>query len=416
MHASPREWMRDHRPDIAVALLLGLFAAMGVVAITVGFSREHWTRNDFWFDSDLNRIAMTMTESDIPPLHTNVHPAFALFFNPLIRAVPVLSAFNRILIVMSLVTGAWVATLYVILRLVGCRRLDSVLFVALAASSAAALYFSTIPETFPVGALSMLLVVLLVAIEGHRRVPAIAYVALGGVAMGVTVTNGLVLAAAQAQRTWKRSVGVLAGAALTVIVLSLAQNVVFPSSQFVLDPGVPAGKFEEGPYVLSPEAGGPAWVVNAALITTQIAPEVSTRPKKGTQEKMMSFQRSAPGSATAWGVVAALAWVVLLGIGIWSLFRASAPFRFRLVVGLSLLGQLAIHLVYGQEIFPYSMHFLPFLVLTTALASLTPLRRVALALAAVVLVTGLVNNLLQLGEAHDLYRVLDSEIRALVPR
>ena len=90
-----------------------------------------------------------MTDSKIPPLHTNVHPAFALFFNPILRAVPALSPFNRILVAMSLVTAAWVACLYAILRLVGCRRPDSVLFVALATTSAAALFFSTIPETFP---------------------------------------------------------------------------------------------------------------------------------------------------------------------------------------------------------------------------------------------------------------------------
>jgi len=404
-----------------VALLLGVCAAAGVLAVAAGFGRDHWLRNDFWFDSDLNRIALTMADSEVPPLHTNVHPAFALFFNPLIRAIPVLSPFDRILIAMSLVTAGWVVALYAVLRLVGCRRLDSVVFVALASTSAAALFFSTIPETFPVGALTMLLVVLLVAVEGHRRVPAVAYVVAGAMAMGVTVTNGLVLLASQvaaggSRRSWARGAVVLVAAFLGVVVLSLAQNALFPESQFVLDPGVPAGgKFEEGHYLLAPEAGGPAWIANAALVTTQVAPELRTRAKEFTEERMITFQRSAPGSGTVWGAVAALAWVALLGIGVWALLRGPAPPRFRRVVGLTLLGQLVIHLVYGQEIFPYSMHFLPFLVLTAAMASLTWLRPYALVLAAVVVSAGLANNLHQLGQAHALYQVLDAQIRATTP-
>jgi len=52
------------------------------------------------------------------------------------------------------------------------------------------------------------------------------------------------------------------------------------------------------------------------------------------------------------------------------LFSTRKHLRLRVVLGLTILGQLALHTVYGNETFLYTLNFLPLLVVLAALSTL----------------------------------------------
>ena len=109
----------------------------------------------------------------------------------------------------------------------------------------------------------------------------------------------------------------------------------------------------------------------------------------------MLTQASSPGSGSFWGACAVGLWIALLGLGLWGFFSSKKHTKFRIVLGFSLLGQLALHLVYGNETFLYSLHFLPLLIILAAFSVLTSTRLIALILAGILVIcTGINNGLL----------------------
>jgi hypothetical protein len=121
----------------------------------------------------------------------------------------------------------------------------------------------------------------------------------------------------------------------------------------------------------------------------------------------MSIQFAQLGSGGMWGTLAGLLWLALLLLGLWNLVGLKEQPQLRLVIGLTLIGQMFLHLLYGWETFLYSLHFLPFLILLVALSSLTPARPWVLLLTAGLIVTAGVNNLTQFQHALAFYQTYD---------
>jgi hypothetical protein len=100
-------------------------------------------------------------------------------------------------------------------------------------------------------------------------------------------------------------------------------------------------------------------------------------------------------------------------MGTWAWFQLEQHGRFRVMLGLTLLGQLMLHMVYGNETFLYSLHFMPLLILVAAAGTLTRARPIALALAAVLLMASLMNNITVFQQAdlmaRDAYRHSQAE-------
>jgi len=72
-------------------------------------------------------------------------------------------------------------------------------------------------------------------------------------------------------------------------------------------------------------------------------------------------------------------------VGLGSLLTLMKLSRFRWTLLLFLMGQLGMHLFYGDETFLYSLHFAPFLVILAAFGTLTRARRLSLMLAGLLL-------------------------------
>jgi hypothetical protein len=202
------------------------------------------------------------------------------------------------------------------------------------------------------------------------------------------------------QYPWKRALQLTANAFCLVVLLWAVQKAAFPSAQFFLDVRT------EAKYTFMPKSAGLSYVLSSFVFHVMAMPAIGetnldTRDPE-VWPTIMVTQMSPPGSGSLWGAVAVVLWGVLLGLGVWALFTAGSHRRLRLVLGLSLLGQFALHAVYGDETFLYAMHFGPLLVVVAAFSTLTRMRTFGLALAGTLAICAGINNGLQFGTALKL--------------
>jgi hypothetical protein len=359
---------------------------------------------DVWFEGDLPRAYAQMSTRWPEPVyhkyHTRRHPLFIPFTLPLVKACRALlgvEPLTAVQIVLAALAAVWIGTLWGLLRLLGCRRLDAMLFSALGAVSAAAVFWLTVPETWALGSLSILAPLLLVAVTRHRQVSEGWYVLASAGSLAVTVTNWMTgLIAAFRHLPWKRALRVSGLALSLVLGLWSLQKLALPQVQFFLTvrPG------SEAKYVFHTRSGGPLQIGTAFIFHPMVMPAITETSAGRRPWKRMTVQPSAPGSASGWGRIGVWLWAALLGLGVWAALRSEVNRRLLGTVGIVLAGQLALHLIYGgEEIFLYSLHWAPLLVVVAACATLTPARRLALALAGALIVCAGVNNAQQFASA-----------------
>jgi uncharacterized membrane protein (UPF0136 family) len=141
-----------------------------------------------------------------------------------------------------------------------------------------------------------------------------------------------------------------------------------------------------------------ARVVTALVSHSMLAPGLrNDRPK---------FRRMPPGSSGPVGVAATVAWwglLVLGSIGTVRLVRKREQLPLIVTAVGSLGSMVAMHLTLGREMFLYAMNVLPLLLVVAALSVRLGRRgrRIALALAWVLLVLGGINNVQQFRKAAD---------------
>lgn len=359
---------------------------------------------DTWFDSDVAAyFAWLENRTHYLHVRTYKHPLFSLI---LCLPVYALNQLGLDLIVatrcyMALISGLWLGALYLLLRLLGCRRFDALLFGSLGATSAAAMFWFIVPESYPFGSLSFIVAAILTVLAQGRSLPFWAYVATNLFTLSITVTNWmagilatiLVHSKKQALRIFGWSLGILIG-------LAAIQKLIFPTAAF--PPFIP--KRGELSYLFSSESGGSFRIIQSLFAHTLVMPKIQIIPHPRTGDLMMVTQFSSPGSGSVWGAIAVGVWLALLALGIWAFFRLKIHIKFRIFLGLLLLAQLSLHLVYtGRETFLYSLHFVPFFIVLAALSTLTRARLWCLGLASVLLVCLVLNNSLQFNQARSFY-------------
>ena len=103
-------------------------------------------------------------------------------------------------------------------------------------------------------------------------------------------------------------------------------------------------------------------------------------------------------------------WTVLLALGLTFLVRSGHAPSLRLVLGGTLVGQLALHTVHGEEAFLYSLHWLPLLILLAGLATLGPARRMVLVLSGLLVVCAGTSDLPVAEEAAITAEMMGNEV------
>jgi hypothetical protein len=252
------------------------------------------------------------------------------------------------------------------------------------------------------GSLSILLALLLVALSEHRTPSSWLYLMVSALTLAVTITNWMAGIFATFMRyPWKGSLQISFAALGLVTALWGIEKLVFPSARFFV------GHFDsEAPFLLTQLSAGSLNVINAFAFHSMIMPAINVgflTCYPNAEERVMLTQLSLPGSGTSLGLIAVVIWLALLALGMWALLSVSRHRSLRMALGLTLLGQLVLHLLYGEETFLYSLHFTPLLVLLAALSTLTPVRVVVLVLASVLVLCGGINNGLQLSKALQVF-------------
>ncbi len=393
--------LRQHWGDLAIIVILMLVAGLacyqGAQAIDPVILDEK-TVVVKWFTADTMRVFTNMTDRWSDHNRIKVHPLFSLLAFPpvyFLNAILGIKAIAAVRIVIAGIASLWLGTLFLLLRLIGCPKLDAALFSLLGASSAAAVFWFVVPETYPFGSLSILIALCFVALGQYIKLSPLWYVLVSALTLSFTITNWMAgILAAVVNYSWKQALQISANAFCLVTVLWGLQKWFFPSAEFFL------GDREEQKYILLDESGGPLQVVKSFIAHTMVMPAFSIVERSNNWHGILT-QNSPPGSAYLWGAIAVGAWTALLGLGIWGLFTVKQHLKLRLVLGFTLLGQLGLHTVYGDETFLYSLHFAPLLILLAALSTLTRARWVALVLAGVLLISAGANNYLQFNKASD---------------
>lgn len=401
---------RTYRLDILLIVILvivaGVASFQAAQLINPAFI---WDKqlNDAWFHNDTTRVFDDMAVYEVDHYRTDLHPLFVLLSMPIVYALKAtlsIDSVTSVRLVTASIAALWFGLLFVALRIIGCRSFDAILFSIFAGTSAASIFWFVMPETYQLGSATMLMGLLLAAVAQFRQVSSWWYVLVGVLTLGITVTNWMVgIFATIVNHRWKKTGVILLQTYIIVALLVVVQKLlIFPkfNSKFLIL-FLGAGREAESTGFLREDFGGLLASAKSFIFDTIVLPAINVSESQFPIGSRMSVQLSHPGSASVWGSIAVVLWMALLSLGIWALFSLKVNRKFRIVLGLSLLGQLLLELVYGDERFVHAPHFLPFLVIVAALSTLTKARVLALVLAGMLTLTAGVNNILQFNQAVD---------------
>jgi hypothetical protein len=374
-----------------VASLAGALAAiaayLAVVTLDPRFTGPAYG-NDVWFEGDLPRIADEMTHRWAAHSRAPVHPLFSLFACAGVYAMRSLhmSPPHAIAALIALGSACWTILLFLVVRAITPSRGEAVLFTAVGATTAAALFWMTVPETYVFGSATMLAALWMLVLAERRTIPESWFVVVSAGTLAVTVTNwvaGLVVTAAR--WPWRRALQISVNAFVLVVALWSVQRAIIPRADFFV------GYSNEQRYLGRAETGGPTRILTVLFAHAIVMPPVETIQKPG-RGKVMSVQSAGLADGGALRRVALAAWFALFGVGLYGWlrhFRGSRLLRATVIVAAA---EVSLNLLYGTETFLYTLNLVPMLIVMAACGTRTRARGVVSLLALTVLLCGAISN------------------------
>ena len=337
-----------------------------------------------WFGADPYRVFANMSSRWSNHHRASVHPLFGLGVFPLVRGLRLLGGMDdvsAVRLVIAACAALWLCAVFGLLRLLGRWPLEAMLFSLLAASSAAAVCWWTIPETYGFGSLTILSALILVVIAQRRHLAERWYIAVSALTLSITITNWMMgVFAAFVKLPRHRALQVTVKAFAVVMLLWGVEKILFPSTKFLM------GVVEERRYVETANAEGALGIVTAFVLRSVIMPSAGSG-----------------GTANPWGVTGVVLWGAILFLGIVGCLADPHQPALRRVLLLGLFAQLALHLVYGgSETFLYSLHWLPMLIVLASFSVATRWRAAALVLTVTLTLCAGINNVVTFQQASAL--------------
>ncbi|WP_017325066.1 hypothetical protein [Synechococcus sp. PCC 7336] len=380
-HRKVGDFIKSNAYDFWTLLALSTLFGLAVYFTEQSVQPIVLQKFDIWFDGDIPRVIETAIQrnSFYNLRSTKVHPLFPLFIVPItsiISAVPGVSNLRAVQILIAISASIWLGLLYILFRAMGCRRPDSILFSVLASVSASSIFWFAVPESFSFGSVTILVAIACVAASEYIELPRIYFIIAGILSMSMTITNWMVgIIATVVSMPRRKAAKTLGQTFIAIAILWGIQRLFFANTQFFLDQRSTGLK----QFTLNPESGGIFRVLKSFFFHSIVMPQWSSVENiQHPDFPKLITQFSSPGSGSLWGSIAVVLWTVLIGLGVYSLYKQKVRSRLRLAIGLTLLGQLLLHILYGTETFLFSLHFLPLLILVSAYGTLGKFRRISL--------------------------------------
>ena len=390
---------------------------------------------NIWFDSDIPRVWLNMTVLEYGHSGSFKHPLFSILLWPLTAGLTFVTgdAFVSARLILAANAALSVVLLWAIAGRLGLGRLDRALVCGLFIASAAFAFWHTMLETFPFGGTTILagLFAGTLALDGRSR--SFAMVLCGAAALSMTITNfavfglallvGLRLARPEEPllALVRRAVPPVAITLFICAVIAVVQDRIFGEAGLFFNP---IGIFKERQFIFQADAD-PMWIRPAILFLGSMVYGGAVLvdfvfPMRGAEYEVVKLDYLAFGPVSGLSgaamIAATVAWVPLLA---WSLLAIPLRWgalllgpvdagdgveaRSRAVIGLSALSSalafLALHMIYGAEVFLYIAHLAPLLAVIAACGLALSPSRVLRGLAAAAILFMAVRNYAAFPEA-----------------
>lgn len=377
--------------DFAVSLLIMILSGPLIFQLYgMHESSLITTGKNVYFQGDLPRIYESMTDRmSEGHYRLKVHPLTSLYTFPptLLLKKLGMDSYEAVKTVVALIGAMWGLCLYIMIRLIGVPRLISLLITALGLSSAAAIFWLSVPESYGLGSISIILALSLAALANKKILSSWFYIIISSITLSTTITNWMSgIFATFANKSFKQTIDITLISLSIVTIFWGLQKRFFPAAVFFI------GDTEESNYIFFPDTERIISVTNSFLLHTVMAPSVKVLGENGDGWPIVSFQNSLLVTSNIINLLGIAIWIVIISIGIWALFCKKEYYAFRLTLGLTLSAQLLLHLVYGEETFLYSLHFLPLLLALVALGTLTKLRKLVVFFVILLVPILMINN------------------------
>ncbi len=192
-----------------------------------------------FFDADAAHYADIMTDRWADRHYfSRRHPLVSLYVFPPVKAFRFagLSSERAIRLTIAVVCGVWTALLFFLLVVWGCRLLDAGIFTLLGGVSASAIFWFSVPESFPIGSVT-LVTALLLTLWPQRLDAMVRYTAATAISLSMATTNAMVGILAAARRLPPRDIWIVGTSAwFLVCMLWGVQKLMFPASVFFFSP------------------------------------------------------------------------------------------------------------------------------------------------------------------------------------
>jgi hypothetical protein len=312
-----------------------------------------------YFQADIGRSYSAMSSRwSFGHYRTKVHPLLSIqTHSPVFFLTKLgLSTFSAIKITVSLIASLWGLCLYCMCRLIGNNRIHATLVTMLGLSSSSAFFWLSVPESYALGSLNIIIALCVMALANHKKLPDTSYIFINVITLSTTITNWMSgILGTLARRNIKETIKICLISLALVTIFWGIQKRYFPDTVFFL------GDREEASYIFTPSINRIISLLNTFFFHTVISPTFSIIDHNKDGWPLISFQSALPASSNLTEIAGSLLWLCTLVISIIAFFRLRDHSPLRFTLGLTILGQLFLHLFYGEEIFLYSLHFLPLL-------------------------------------------------------
>jgi len=393
-------------------LIAAVFGFIGICIALYGFSlTSHEVGlleyKNIWFQADIARVIDNMTNRGGSHWRTSVHPITSILLYPIGAFLTALGlsptqAARMVVIFFCALNGGGI---FLVLRQVRLPRTPAVIFTGLFLSSAAVIFWSSVVELYPIACTSLLPALFLMAPgnKGRRRW----WIIASAFTLSITITNWTAgLIATFVRWRLKTFLAISAVVLIIVLALSIVQFFTFKDARIFIDPhGLKWDAVSFSEPVMEKrgqlhEGWNPLGNVEVLYIASIVAPPARVANQGGELIETNQFSKLTKSTYTE--LIATIAWLGLLALGIWGAIKNQQTHVFSIGLGLMLLANGLLHSVYGEVTFLYAMHVIPMLTVLAAMSWFSPLKYAGVVLALVIVIAGGGNNIAQFQQSAHL--------------